>query len=68
MKNKIDVLGNPLSVGDHVIRSSKWKGLYVTRIIGFSPVMVKTMAGLEYPQDVLLITPDQADRFKKHLG
>lgn len=67
MKDKIDVLGKQLSVGDFVIRSSTYKGLFLTTIVGFTPIMVKTKYGLEYPSQLLLITPEEAKQYKKHL-
>ena len=66
MRDKVDVLGRQLAIGDFVIRSSTYKGLFLTTITGFSSVMVKTKSGLEYPEQLLLITPEEAKQYEQH--
>ena len=68
MNNKVDVLGRPLSIGDHVVYTGSKKGLHMGIITRFTKQLVFVNSCIrEFPSGLLLITESEAKRFKKHL-
>ena len=61
MKNKVDIFGKSINIGDPVIYSDKYVGLLVSRVKKFSKVKVhlENYDGMYYSCDLLVISEDQ---------
>ncbi len=73
--NKVDCLGRSLNVGDYVIYTGRSIDISLGKIVKFTKVLVQvtkmkghSWGGLKaYPQDLFLITEEEAKNFHKHL-
>jgi hypothetical protein len=64
MNEKIDALGRKLNVGDTVIYTCSYMGLYSGKVTKICDTIIKVDGSRQYPQDVLLLNAQEAEEFK----